>query len=100
DARGRDDAFFFVDSRQPYRSPDPERFWTGEEAVDYLLGGLGVQLRSTDEALEIGCGLGRITRVLAGRARSVVALDISEEMLARARHHNPDLHNVEWLRGD
>src|SRR2546429_7518949 len=42
DARAREDAFFFVDSRQPYRSPDPDRFWTGEEAVDHLLGRLGV----------------------------------------------------------
>jgi SAM-dependent methyltransferase len=99
-ARAREDAFFFVDSRQPYRSPDPERFWTGEEAVDHLLGGLRVEFAGTERALEIGCGLGRITRVLATRARKVVALDISEEMLARAREHNPDLSNVEWLLGD
>ncbi len=99
-ARAREGAFFFVDSRPPYRSPDPERFWTTEDIVDYLLGGLGVELRSTDTALEIGCGLGRLTRVLAARARRVIALDISEEMLARARQHNPDLPNVEWLLGD
>jgi len=43
-----------------------------------------VELASTDTALEIGCGLGRITRVLAARAQRVLALDISEEMLARA----------------
>jgi SAM-dependent methyltransferase len=99
-ARAREDAFFFVDDRQSYRSPDPARFWTGEEAVEYLLGELDVRVRGTDTVLEIGCGLGRITRVLAARARHVVALDISEEMLARARHHNPDLDNVEWLLGD
>ena len=99
-ARAREDAFYFVDSRQAYRSPDPERFWTGEEAVDLLLGGLGVQLAGTEVALEIGCGLGRITRILSARAKCVVALDISEEMLARAREYNADLDNVEWLLGD
>lgn len=99
-ARAREDAFFFVDDRQAYRSPDPERFWTGQEAVDYLLEGLGAELHETDTVLEIGCGVGRITRVLATRSRRVVALDISEEMLARARHHNPDLDNVEWFLGD
>jgi SAM-dependent methyltransferase len=91
DARAREDAFFFVDSRQPYRSSDPDAFWTGEETVDYFLGGLGVELASTDTALEIGCGVGRITRVLAARTDRVFALDISEEMLARAREHNPEL---------
>ena len=30
----------------------------------------------------------------------VVALDVSDEMLARARVHNPDLGNVEWVLGD
>jgi len=59
-----------------------------------------VELASTDTALEIGCGLGRITRVLAARAQRVLALDISEEMLARAREHNPELNNVEWILGD
>jgi SAM-dependent methyltransferase len=100
DARAREDAFFFVDSRQPYRSPDTDRFWAVEDAMNSLLGGLGVELRRTDTVLEIGCGLGRITRVLGDRARRVIALDISQEMLARARRHNPGLHNVQWLLGD
>jgi SAM-dependent methyltransferase len=100
DARAREDAFFFVDSRQTYRSHDPDGFWAVADAVDSLLEGLGVELRDTDTALEIGCGVGRITRVLAARAGRVVALDISAEMLARARGHNADLHNVEWLLGD
>jgi SAM-dependent methyltransferase len=99
-ARAREDAFYFVDTRQPYRAPQPERFWDAEPLVDYLLGGLGVELEPTSVTLEIGCGLGRITRVLAARSREVVALDVSDEMLARARHYNPHLANVRWLRGD
>ena len=31
DARAREDAFFFVDDRLDYGSPDEERFWTGGE---------------------------------------------------------------------
>src|SRR5205807_3677808 len=48
----------------------------------------------------IGCGVGRLTRVLARRAQSVRALDVSSAMLSDARRHNPGLTNVEWLLGD
>jgi peptidoglycan/LPS O-acetylase OafA/YrhL/SAM-dependent methyltransferase len=98
--RAREDAFYFVDSRQPYKAADPERFWEAEALVDYLLGGLGVQLGRDDRVVEIGCGVGRITRVLAARAAEVLALDVSDEMLARARRHNPELANVRWMLGD
>jgi SAM-dependent methyltransferase len=98
--RAREDAFYFVDSRRPYKATEPGRFWDAEQLVDYVLGGLGVELRAGDAVVEIGCGLGRITRVLAARARRVVALDVSDAMLAQARVHNPDLGNVEWVLGD
>lgn len=100
-ARAREDAFYFVDTRQAYRAPDPERFWNAEELLDYFLSGLGVQIEPGDTVLEIGCGVGRITRVLAGRAREVIALDVSDEMLARARANLADASgNVRWLLGD
>ena len=98
--RAREDAFYFVDTRQPYRAADRERFWDAEELVDYLLGGLGVQLAPGGVVLEIGCGIGRITRVLAARSREVLAVDVSDEMLARAREHNRHLTNVRWILGD
>src|SRR5581483_11870342 len=75
--RAREDAFYFVDTRQRYRAPEPERFWDAEPLVDYLLAGLGVELDPTSVTLEIGCGLGRITRVLSARSRRVLALDVS-----------------------
>jgi SAM-dependent methyltransferase len=50
--------------------------------------------------LDLGCGLGRLTRPLAERAARVVALDVSAEMLARARALNAHLGNVDWVQGD
>jgi len=38
-----------------------------------------------DLAIEIGCGLGRITRPLADRFKQVVGVDIAQEMLRQAR---------------
>lgn len=99
-ARAREDAFYFVDTRQTYRAPDRHRFWASADLVDYVLDGLEVRLRSTDTVLEIGCGLGRITRGLAARAGEVIALDVSDEMLARARELNPQLERVRWVLGD
>jgi SAM-dependent methyltransferase len=101
DRRAREDAFFFVDSRLDYGEPDLDRFWAeGERAVDDLLGRLGVELAESDDVVEIGCGVGRLTRTIAARARSVRAIDVSPRMLELAREHNPGLDGVDWIAGD
>jgi SAM-dependent methyltransferase len=101
DARAAEDAFFFVDNRLDYRHPDLDRFWKGgEEDLDTLLGSLGVALEGSESVVEIGCGVGRLTRVLARRAADVRALDVSERMLQLAREHNAELANVSWTLGD
>jgi SAM-dependent methyltransferase len=101
DARARENALFFVDNTLDYDHPDAERFWRdGEIALARLLGVLGIELTGREDVVEIGCGVGRITRALAARARSVAALDVSAEMLARARQHCGDQTNVRWIQGD
>ncbi len=101
DARAREDAFHFVDNREPYKDADLQRFWhEGERDLDTLLSTLGVIVRQDDVVLDIGCGVGRLTRVLSRRAAHVVALDISPEMLRRAQELNDGLNNVTWLLGD
>jgi SAM-dependent methyltransferase len=99
-ARAREDAFYFVDTRQRYRDRDRVRFWQADELVQFILAELGVEIGPGDTVLEIGCGLGRITRCLAAEARTVVALDVSDEMLRKARELNPRLENVRWIAGD
>lgn len=101
DARAREDAFYFVDSRLRYQEPDEPAFWAGgEQALDALLGALGADIGPGQSVVDIGCGLGRLTRPLARKANRVIALDVSNEMLTRARELNPGLANVEWLHGD
>jgi SAM-dependent methyltransferase len=101
DDRAREDAFYFVDNRQPYRQTDEPRFWKeGERDLDTLLGTLDLAVAPTDRVLDVGCGVGRLTRVLAQRAAHVTALDVSPEMLTLAQEHNPRLDNVEWVLGD
>jgi SAM-dependent methyltransferase len=51
--------------------------------------------------LEIGCGAGRLTRQLAGQFDRVVAVDVSADMIERARAAAPgnaEFHQVEGTR--
>lgn len=101
DARAREDPFYFVDSRLRYDDPDEQSFWAGgEQALRALFDGLQVELPPGLVVLDIGCGLGRLTRPLARGARRVIALDVSGEMLTRAQQLNAELDNVEWVHGD
>jgi precorrin-6B methylase 2 len=45
-----------------------------------------------DVVLEIGCEWGTTTAQLAARCEEVVATDVSEECIRRARRMRPDLH--------
>ena len=54
----------------------------------------------SENALEIGCGAGGFTRLLASRARSVVALDLSSQMIRLAKSQSANYKNIEYLLGD
>lgn len=101
DERARENALYFVDTEINYEDPDTDAFWRrGEEVVQRMLDTVGLTISETDAIVDIGCGVGRLTRELAARATQVYGLDVSREMLALARRHNPALRNVEWLHGD
>jgi SAM-dependent methyltransferase len=51
-------------------------------------------LRGDDAVLNIGCGVGRVELYLAPRVREIVAVDVSGEMLRRARTRLAGLANV------
>jgi ubiquinone/menaquinone biosynthesis C-methylase UbiE len=101
DARAREDAFYFVDNTSTYRDADVERFWAqGRRNLEAVLAAVGAEVRPGDVVLDIGCGVGRLTRVLAEQAAHVHAIDVSAEMLDQARELNAHLTNVTWHHGD
>ena len=53
-----------------------------------------------ENALEIGCGTGEFARLLATRARSVVAVDLSPQMIRLAKARSANCRNIEYLQGD
>jgi ubiquinone/menaquinone biosynthesis C-methylase UbiE len=70
----------------------------------YLLGHLPLRCES---ALEIGCGAGAFTRLLATRARSVVGCDLSPQMIRLAQEQQQQQEqrsasrsHIEYLTGD
>src|SRR3954454_12135826 len=68
---------------------------TGEAELEGLFGRLGADPRG-GTCVEVGCGPGRMTGVLAERFDRVVALDVSPAMLEQARANVP-APNVEFL---
>jgi SAM-dependent methyltransferase len=48
-------------------------------------------------ALDFGCGVGRLTRALAGHFSECVGVDVSEQMVERARELNADRPNCEFV---
>jgi 2-polyprenyl-3-methyl-5-hydroxy-6-metoxy-1,4-benzoquinol methylase len=53
-----------------------------------------------ENALEVGCGAGEFTRLLATRARRVVAIDLAPQMIRLARQQSIDYPNIEYITGD
>lgn len=79
---------------------DAEAFFaSGEHELAAALeeaAALGLPQRR-DAALDFGCGLGRITRALAGRFGAAVGVDISQTMVARAGEIAAGVPNLEYL---
>lgn len=78
----------------PGREATGPRPWTDEEFYQLGLQDWGRFVErwrqyglNTESCLEIGCGAGRITRQLARTFEAVHALDVSKDMIARARQH-------------
>ncbi len=70
---------------------DHEQFFaTGEAEIAEVLG-VAARLgfpKEHERALDFGCGVGRLTRALAGSFQEGVGVDISEEMVRLARELN------------
>ena len=86
--------------------PDREQGWSEEEFyatgeaewADFARRWREYGHEPAGRCVEIGCGVGRLTRALAGDFDRVLALDVSEDMLAGARRVVPA--NVELAQVD
>lgn len=87
DQRARRDAIGYIEAVREVR--DVEDFFALGEHFVQLLADPVLNGVAHGRALDLGCGLGRVTRPLAGRFDEVVGVDVSSEMVRRAEELHP-----------
>ncbi len=86
DEKAKENAMYYISSYRDYDDQDPEEFWRwGETLTERFLSESEIPFAGDERVLEIGCGIGRMTAALARRFREVEGIDVSEEMVRRAR---------------
>lgn len=61
---------------------------------------LGLIPESCGDLLEVGCGMGRLSRVLAARVREVIGIDVSDGMIRIARERGGDQPGLRFVCDD
>jgi SAM-dependent methyltransferase len=104
DAMARDNAAYYIYTAPEFASTgafDQVKFFdSGRRDVDLMLDVLQVPANPAWTVLDIGCGMGRLTRRLQERYGKAIGVDVSAEMVAKARALNPDLEFQEVSGSD
>jgi ubiquinone/menaquinone biosynthesis C-methylase UbiE len=76
--------------------PDTDAFFaSGEQDVQAFLEQIGYEPTGRDRLLEVGCGIGRMTRAFAARFGRVWAVDTSPELISVADEYLAAFPNVQ-----
>lgn len=99
---GQDDPMWAILSAPEKRGGrwDPEQFFAAGEAEIAIVDRYCAELerpRQRRVAVDFGCGVGRLSRALAGRYAEVLGIDISPSMLAQARTLHADVGNLHFV---
>ena len=98
DLRARENAPFYICTEPSSATPEGFAAKAKRDLEERILDGLTVS--PSWRVLEIGCGMGRLLRPLSERVAAAVGVDVSEEMIARARDYCAAHRNVELHRAD
>jgi SAM-dependent methyltransferase len=95
DAMASQNAHYYVltwdDFADPERIDETQFFDTGRAVVDNMLEALHITPRREWKVLEIGSGLGRLTRRLAELSPDTIGVDVSPAMVEKARRLTPSI---------
>lgn len=104
DDRAKENAYHWVMSNKSEWNKD-EYYKSGMESIErYVLphlqtNGIAREQFARYHVLDIGCGTGRLCRALASFAKNVTGIDISQEMLTKAKQDNADIENISFVLG-
>lgn len=101
DEKAKENPYWYISSYGPYEGRDIEEFWrSGVNIWNELKGVMGFRPSGTKAVVEIGCGIGRLTRAIAPEVREVFSFDISEEMLRQAKENVPGNVGLHLTKGN
>ena len=102
---GKSDPYFGVYSHEKYRTKNLTKdslrdfFASGEEYIEALFSRIEILFPENTKpknALDFGCGVGRLTKPLAKRCNRVTGLDISRSMIMEAEKNCAEDKNVKF----
>jgi len=86
DEAARRNAAWYVDTSIDFDDPNMDRFFaTGRAIVQMAIEESPIPLPGRALAVDIGCGIGRLSAALSERFDHVVGIDVSSEMIDQAR---------------
>ncbi|MGH7815220.1 MAG: class I SAM-dependent methyltransferase [Candidatus Binataceae bacterium] len=86
DEKAKENAYWFISSAGPYEGRNLDEFWASGTLIwNDLKRATGYRPEAGHLVVEIGCGIGRLTRAIAPEVGQVDAFDISGEMLKKAQ---------------
>lgn len=95
-AKAQENATYYISSYRDYDDQDDEEFWKwGRILADRFLHESGIPFTGKETALDLGCGIGRMTRTFSERFAKVHGVDVSTEMIKRGREALKDCSNVQ-----
>jgi len=97
--KARENALWYVSSYGPYEGRDEADFWRSGFAIwNDLKKRIGYTSQPNHVVVEVGCGVGRLSRAISPEVGTLMATDISSEMVNRA--DKLGLNNVRFSVGD
>jgi SAM-dependent methyltransferase len=90
---------FFVASHEGWDSPESRERQARSDAA-LMLTAVDLDATRSQDALEIGCGSGRLVPYVAPHFRSYTGIDVSKTMIEAARERCRDLPNARFAESD
>jgi SAM-dependent methyltransferase len=99
--KATENPYWYVSSYGSYHNRNMIEFWaSGVSIWKDIRVKIGYQPKPTDSVVEIGCGVGRLSRAMSGEVGRIDAFDISQQMLDIAKQAGLPNVTFQLSKGD